>query len=117
MSALRVALLSVMLPALALAAPAHGPDCSRGWPTGMAQTVLKNERLLRNEEIDFARSKTVRLASERRARDLWHQVYLVTFAKKSGGSVQAIVVHDASMEECSMTQPQIYVISRELDAR
>jgi len=52
---------------------------------------------------------------EKTARDLWHQLYLVTFFKKSGGSVQAIVVHDASTKECSMSGVQVFVVAKRLD--
>jgi hypothetical protein len=69
----------------------------------MAQGSLKNAGLLTNEDVDFAKTKTIRLASENIAKDLWHQVYLVTFFKKAGGELEAVVIHDASMEECSMT--------------
>ena len=102
-------------PALAEPAAKKGPDCRGGWPTNMAQGALKNDGLLRNDEIDFEKTTTVRLASEQTAKDLWHQVYLVTFSKKSGGSVQAIVVHDASMEECSMSGVQVFAVSKRLE--
>ena len=93
----------------------HGPDCSGSWPTNMAQATLKDAGILKNEEIDFAKSKTVRLASEQTAKDLWHQVYLVKFHKKSGDDVKAIVIHDASAEECSMTDVQVFVVSTTLN--
>lgn len=102
-------------PAYAQSTSKHGPDCSGSWPTDMAQATLKNAGLLRNDEIDFGRSRTVRLASEQTAEDLWHQVYLVTFHMRSGDDVKAIVVHDASIEECSMTGVQVYVISKALE--
>jgi hypothetical protein len=83
----------------------------------MAQATLKNAGLLTNEEIDFAKTKTVRLASENIAKDLWHQVYSVTFFKKSGGDLETIVIHDASMEECSMTAVQVLVVSKHLSSQ
>jgi len=46
--------------------------------------------------------------------NLWHQVYLVTFFKKFGEKIEAIVIHDASDEECSMTDVDIYVVSQHL---
>jgi hypothetical protein len=76
---------------------------------------LKNAGLLVNEEIDFARTLTKRLASEERTKDLWHQIYLVTFFKKAGGELQAIVVHDASMEECSMTGVEVFVVTKHIE--
>ena len=81
----------------------RGPDCSGGWPTNMTFVHLKNAGLADNSSIDFSKTKTVRLASEKIGKDLWHQVYDVTFTKKSGDPVEAIAVHDASQEECSMS--------------
>jgi hypothetical protein len=103
-------LLAVTVPATAQSSKAHGPDCSGGWPTNMAQASLKNAGLLNNMEIDFAMTKTTRLASENVGKDLWHQVYLVTFSKRSGEKIQAVVVHDASSQECSMSGVQVYAV-------
>lgn len=82
----------------------------------MAQGLLKNAGLLRSEDFDFSKTKTVRLASERIAPDLWHQVYLVTFLKRSGETVQAIAVHNASLEECSMTGVDLFVVTMHLSS-
>jgi hypothetical protein len=93
----------------------RGPDCSGGWPTNMAFVHLKNAGLADNSSIDFSKTKTVRLASEKIGKDLWHQVYDVTFTKKSGESVEAIAVHDASQEECSMSGVEVFVVSKHLN--
>jgi len=83
---------------------------------GAEERGTSDERagLLTNEEMDFEKTKTVRLASERVGKDLWHQVYLVKFFKKSGGGLEAVAIHDASVEECSMTEVRVLVISRHL---
>ena len=65
----------------------HGPDCSGGWPTNMAFVHLKNAGLAANYSVDFSKTKTVRLASEKVGKDLWRQVYHVTFTKKSGDAI------------------------------
>ena len=91
----------------------HGPDCKE-WPTNMAQAAMKNAGMLNYDEMDFTKTKIERLASEGMGKGLWHQVYLVTFFKRSGEEVQAVVVHDASKEECSMTEPQVFVVSKRL---
>ena len=101
--------------AAAQSSKTHGPDCSGGWPTNMAQGALKNAGILDNNEIDFTKTKTTRLASEKRGNDLWHQVYFVTFFKRSGDKIQAVGVHDASVEECSMTGVDVYVVSGVLE--
>ena len=108
-------LLAITVHATAQSSQSHGPDCSAGWPTNMAQASLKNAGLLNNQEIDFTKTKTTRVASEKVGKDLWHQVYFVTFFKRSGDKIQAVVVHDASIEECSMTGVKVYVVSRLLE--
>ena len=95
----------------------NGPDCSGGWPTNMTFVHMKNAGLIDNSSIDFSRTRTVRLASQKIGKDLWHQVYDVTYMKKSGDAIEAIAVHDASTEECSMTGVDVYVISRRLGGK
>jgi hypothetical protein len=116
----RLSLLVVLIACIsAIAQPqaekAHGPDCSGGWPTNMTFVQLKNAGLADNKGIDFSKTKTVRLASEKIGKDLWRQVYLVIYAKKSGGTIEAIAVHDASQEECSMSGVEVFVVSRVLN--
>ena len=109
-------MLAISIPAItqSQAEKAHGPDCSGSWPTNMAFVHLKNAGLADNYSIDFSKTKTVRLASEKVGKDLWHQVYHVTFTKKSGDAIDAIAVHDASHEECSMTGVEVFVVSKHL---
>ncbi len=92
----------------------HGPDCSGGWPANMTFVHLKNAGLVDNDSIDFSKTKTARLASEQIGKDLWHQVYYIEFTKKSGDTIDAIAIHDASTEECSMTGVEVFLISRHL---
>ncbi len=93
----------------------RGPDCSGGWPTKMALGLLMNAGLAENYNIDFTKTRTLRLASEKTGIDLWHQVYHVVFTTKSGDTIQAIAVHDASEEECSMTGVELFVVSKILN--
>jgi hypothetical protein len=109
--------LALSVNAAAQVAKTHGPDCSGGWPTNTTQGFLKNDGQLKNEDFDFSKTTTIRLASERLNKDLWRQVYLVTFFKHSGESIQAVVMHDASAEECSMTGVQVFVVSKRIDGR
>ncbi len=80
----------------------------------MAFVHMKNAQLTDNRSIDFSKTKTVRLASEKIGKDLWHQVYRVTFTKNSGDKIEVIAVHDASSAECSMSGVEVYVVSGHL---
>ena len=93
----------------------HGPDCSGHWPTIMTFVHLKNAGLADNSNIDFSKTQTVRVASEKIVKGLWHQVYHVTYTKKSGEVIDAIAVHDASEQECSETGVEVFVISKHLN--
>ncbi len=95
----------------------HGPDCSGPgqWATMMTLVHLKNAGLIDAKQIDPAKTKTVRLASEKIGKDLWHQVYYVTFVMKSGDRTEAIAVHDASLVECSRSGVEVFVVSKHLN--
>jgi hypothetical protein len=94
----------------------NGPDCSGGWPTDMTFVLLKNAGITNNEKVDFSKTKTVRLASQKSGKDLYHQVYFVTLTEYSGRTIEAIAVHDASNEECSMTGIELFVVSQHINS-
>ena len=97
-------------------AVAEDPDCSgvNRWPTNMAFVHLKNAGIIDNSKIDFTRTKTVRLASERIGEDLYRQVHDVKFAEQSGNIIEVITVNNVSSEECSMSGVDVFVISKHL---
>jgi hypothetical protein len=92
------------------------PDCTciDCWPTSMAYAHLKNAGLAGPKTLDFEKTKTIRLASEKIGNDLFRQIHLVTFKEKNGGIIEVITVNDASIEECSMSGVEVYVISKRL---
>ena len=106
--------LAIMIGVIVSTAPAKDPDCSGGWPTDMTFVHLKNAGITDNDQIDFSKTKTVRLASEKIGKDLFHQVYDVKYTEKSGRIIEAIAVHDASQAECSMTGVDVFVVSQHL---
>jgi len=104
---------------LALAASpvfAREPDCGRpdSWPAASAFGAMKNAGIVRNDQIDFSRTKVRRIASSKVGRNLWKQVHLVEYFRKDGSILEAITVSDASDEECSMGDVQTFVVSSEL---
>jgi hypothetical protein len=56
----------------------------------------------------------VRLASEKVGKDLYRQVYDITFYEKTGSKIEVITSSKASNEECSMSGVDVFVVSRRL---
>ena len=101
---------------LFLGTTAYGksPDCTHpdAWPAGMAFAQLKNAGVLDSDTLDFTKTKVTRLASEKIGKTLYRQVHLVRFVKKSGEATEAITVNDVSHQECSMSDVDVYVVSK-----
>jgi hypothetical protein len=108
---LLIALFAIPQSAMSSAPNCSGPD---NWPSGMAFTYLKNAGLLQNETTDFSKTKVARLASEKIGDDLYRQVHEITFTKKSGQTLTAVTVNDASNQECSMSGVRVFVVSQQL---
>jgi hypothetical protein len=84
---------------------------------GMAFARLKNEGITDNAKVDFTLTKTTRLASEQIGRDLFRQVHRVVFTEKSGRTIEAIIMNDASRDECSTSGVDVFVIAHHLAAQ
>ena len=80
----------------------------------MAIGYLKDAGITNNDELNIEKTKTVRLASDKIGKDLYRQIHLVTFTKKSGETIQVITSNDASNEECSMSGVEVYLVSKRL---
>ena len=80
----------------------------------MAFVYMKNAGITTNDQVDFTKTKTVRLSSEKIGKNLYRQVHLVTFTRKDGSALEAVTVNDASNEECSESDVQVFVITRDL---
>ena len=108
--------ISAALVALSTFAHAKTPDCTHpdAWPAGMAFTHLKNAGVVDNDVLDFKKTKVIRLASERVEKDLYRQVHLVRFFKTSGEQVLAITINEVSNQECSMSNVDVYLVSKQL---
>lgn len=90
------------------------PNCTATgeWPTSLAFAALKNDGTTDNSMLDFTRTTTRRLASEEIGSGLFRQVHHVTFTETLGRTVQVITVSDASMDQCSISAVDVYVIGR-----
>ena len=101
---------------ISTSAQAKEPDCSKpdNWAGSMAFVNLKNAGLATNSEIDFTKTKVVKIASEKIGKNLYRQVHLVDFQKMSGQHLKVVAVNDASKEECSVTGVDVFVIEKQL---
>ncbi len=80
----------------------------------MAFVHLKNAGITDNIKLDFSKTKTVRLASEKIGEDLYRQIHRVTFTEKNGNIIEVITVNDCSSKECSMGGVEVFVVSKHL---
>ncbi len=97
--------------AISLSSPARAdPECAGPdrWPARMTFAQLKNAGVLTNAQVDFSRSTSTQIATQKIGPDIYRQVFKVTFTLKSGGKVEAIAVNDASSRECSMSEVTVY---------
>ncbi|MCC8392700.1 hypothetical protein LJ656_08880 [Paraburkholderia sp. MMS20-SJTR3] len=111
------AIMLLSLPALCLA---KSPPCE-SWPINVADGQLIRAGLLERENLDWRKTRAVRLSSEKIGKDrlyhkdLYRQVHHVTYYEKSGKPISVITVNDAGWEECSMSQVEVFVVSLHLE--
>lgn len=113
---LRTSIAILLLLIASSTAMAKEPDCS-SWPTNMAFVHLKNAGLTNNSLTDPSKATAVRLASEKIGKDLYRQVYRITFHVASGEDIEVITSSNASFDECSMSAVDVFVISRHLGGK
>ena len=111
-----ITILVLVSEAESIAYAAH-PNCSGngGWVVSMAFTHLKNAGLTVSGKIDLSRTEVVRLASEQIGKDLYRQVHRVVFLEHVGNKIEVITINDASLEECSMGDVEVFLISKKLN--
>lgn len=115
-------LMSIFVSSVLLASPvastAESPDCAgvERWPTVMAFVHLKNAGITDNDKLDFSKTATRRLASEKISLDLYRQIHHIIFTEKSGNAIEVITSNVASNEECSMSGVIVFVIKQRLGA-
>ena len=70
-------LIGLMVFSLSSMVFAGHPDCSgvERWATAMAFVHLNNAKVTNNDKVDFNKTKTVRLASEKIGNDLYTQIH------------------------------------------
>jgi hypothetical protein len=104
---------SIMLAAPAFAATTSPTQCV-SWPKNIAEVKLKNAGIADPAKLDESKTRAVRIASQKIGRDLYRDVYDITFHEKGGTVIEVITSSEASSSECSMGSVDVYVVSRKL---
>ena len=107
--------LTILLVQTALA---DSPNCGHptDWAASMAFSHLKNAGLVSNDTADASKTKVTQLASEKTGKDLYRQVFEISFTDTLGNTVQVITINDASHAECSESGVEVFVVSKHLGA-
>lgn len=106
-----VTALALVFPALCCAS---SPSQCASWPINMAEVHLKNAGITDPSHLDESKTRAVRLASEKIGKDLYRDVYDITFYEKSGTAIEVITSSKASSSECSMSGVDVYVVSKKI---
>ncbi|PIT17286.1 hypothetical protein BGI32_03065 [Snodgrassella alvi] len=107
MKKLSLLILLVLSPILSFS---KAPDC-HNWPMNMTKGWLKNANITDIYNLDESKTKITLLASEKKKKDLYIQIYHFVFFDKQGNTYEVITQNEASHEECSMSSVNSYLIS------
>ena len=108
---MRKLLLVPLLAVLPILSFAKGPDCD-SWPMNISEGWLKNAGIVDIINLDESKTKSTLLASEKKAKGLYTQIYHFIFYDAIGNSYEIITNNDVSYGECSETGVDVYLISR-----
>ena len=104
-------LLVTLLAILPILSFAKAPYCD-SWPMNMSEVWLQNAGIVDIKNLDESKTKSTLLASEKKAKGLYTQIYHFIFYDKKGNIYEIITNSDASYEECSMSDVDVYLISK-----
>ena len=104
-------LLVTLLALLPILSFAKGPDCY-SWPMNISEGWLQNAGIVDVINLDESKTKITLLASEKKAKGLYTQIYHFIFYDTTGNTYETITKNDASYEECSETTADVYLISK-----
>ena len=102
-------LLVTLLAILPIFSFGKGPDCY-SWPMNMSEVWLKNAGVVDIKNLDESKTKITLLASEKKAKGLYTQIYHFIFYDEKGNTYETITKNDASYKECSMSDVDAYLI-------
>ncbi|PIT07258.1 hypothetical protein BGI30_10565 [Snodgrassella alvi] len=101
----------ILLGLLPIISFAKAPDCYN-WPMNMTKAWLKNANITDIYNLDESKTKITLLASEKKKKDLYIEIYHFVFFDKQGNTYEVITQNEASQEECSISDVNSYLISK-----
>ncbi len=104
---------SILLATPAFATTTSPTQCV-SWPKNIAEVKLKNAGITDPTKLDESKTRAVRIASQKVGKDLYRDVYDITFYEKSGNAIEVVTSSEASSSECSMGSVDVYVVSKKL---
>ncbi|MCO6518706.1 hypothetical protein [Snodgrassella sp.] len=89
---------------------ATAPDC-HNWPMNMTEMWMRSAGIVDFKNLNIPKTKITLLASEKKGKNLYTQVYHFVFYDKDGNNYEIITTNEASDDECSMSSVNSYLIS------
>lgn len=100
-----------------LAAPAL---CFAGSPLQCVSSPKNITPLIPNNvgvnpvKLDDSKTRAMRIASGKIDKDLWRDIYDITFYEHTGRAIEVITTSEVSSVECSMSGPVGWVVSQKV---
>lgn len=95
----------------AMSAGAASPGCT-SWPMNMAEVWMKNEKIVDIADIDETKTESKLLAIEKHGKGEYTQIYHFVFHDKNGKKYEVITQNDASANECSLSDVNVFLVSK-----
>ncbi|WP_322062185.1 hypothetical protein [Paraburkholderia sp. J63] len=108
--------LFLAMPGICFATLPAGLPCA-SWPTNISEVKLQNAGIVKIAQLDESKTKAVPVAIQKIGKDLYRQVFDITLQAKSGEEFHVMTVNEASSQECSMSDVDVYLISRKFSAQ
>jgi hypothetical protein len=101
----------ILLVIFPISSLAKAPNCY-SWPMNMTKMWMRNARIVDFKNLEESKTKITLLASEKKGKDLYTQIYHFIFYDKKGNTYEVITKSDSSYEECSISNVSSYLISK-----
>ncbi len=78
---------------------------------------MQNAGIVKITQLDESKTKAIPVAIQKIGKDLYRQVFDIVLHAKAGEEFHVMTVNNASSQECSMSDVDVYLVSRKFDAQ